>query len=427
MKSIVFISWHSDKQGIGKKISNCFREYLGQIFCRDIKVFASNVDIKHGWNDELTKALDGSKYGIMILTPQALDSTWMPYEFGVLRRNPKHVWCFHFGNVGRETLFSINQYLEFTEGELSAMLEAIVSQEWADKEIDGDDAQVIRGKIKEFVPKLLYDVSEIAKDIDYDYICNRDIRKKYEILLKNGSDLTLGKRVAFEATITDLKNQVERNEKALKDKDKEIARLTLANGRLKIEKNDLQSRIDELEKTLSLNLSKYGNAVDLGLPSGTLWADRNIGASSFNDYGEYFAWGEIKPKNGKYTLDTYTYHDKPKLLPHSHDAASANWGKEWEMPTKEQFDELIKYCEWHWTGKGYEVAGNNGNIIYLPAAGYKNEKLEEDRIWGEYWSSSLYKGDFDYAWYLSFGLDGCGIVDGARHDGCTVRAVLCRD
>ncbi len=156
--------------------------------------------------------------------------------------------------------------------------------------------------------------------------------------------------------------------------------------------------------------------VDLGLPSGTLWATCNIGATTPEGYGDYFAWGETKPKTTytginyshcieytdsltKYcTDDTYGTVDNKTTLEAEDDAATANWGGNWRMPTMEEVKELIDTCVWNRTTMngiyGYEITGLNGNIIFLPAAGYyENSKGDGNEMVGEfctYWTSSLY-------------------------------------
>ena len=141
-----------------------------------------------------------------------------------------------------------------------------------------------------------------------------------------------------------------------------------------------------------------GVAVDLGLPSGTLWADRNIGADSPEDCGDYFAWGETEPKTtynwstykwckGRYgTLTKYcadlasgTVDNKMTLEPED-DAATANWGEAWCMPTYEQIHELYDECTLKMITQngvnGYKMTGPNGNSIFIPAAGFRsNDKL----------------------------------------------------
>lgn len=151
--------------------------------------------------------------------------------------------------------------------------------------------------------------------------------------------------------------------------------------------------------------------VDLGLS--VKWATCNIGASSPEDYGDYFAWGETEPKeyydwsNYKWcrgSSDTMTKYctnssygtvDNKTTLDPEDDAATANWGGSWRMPTYEEQAELRNNCTWTWTTqngvKGYKVTGPNGNSIFLPAAGCRfNGYLNGIGSGGCDWSSSLY-------------------------------------
>lgn len=190
--------------------------------------------------------------------------------------------------------------------------------------------------------------------------------------------------------------------------------------------------------------------VDLGLPSGTLWATMNIGATSPEDYGDYFAWGETAPKdvynwstyqwcNGSYTTMTkyctnsnYGYNGftdgKTELDPED-DAATANWGSEWRMPSTSQIDELINNCISEWTTMN-GVNGRlftskiNGASLFLPAAGYRlDSSLNNAGSWGGYWSRTLYSSYPSYACDLYFNSGSVRWGYGDRHCGFTVRAV----
>ena len=168
--------------------------------------------------------------------------------------------------------------------------------------------------------------------------------------------------------------------------------------------------------------------VDLGLPSGLLWATCNVGASNPEDYGDYFAWGETTPKEIYYSPSNYTYSDNPTTLPSSADAATANWGAGWRMPTQTEMQELIDNCTVTWTTRngvnGSLFTGPNGNSIFLPAAGYRlvGEFLDAGSK-GLYWSSSLDSGNTDYAEHLYFLSDYCRMSNYYRDSGLTVRAV----
>ena len=177
-----------------------------------------------------------------------------------------------------------------------------------------------------------------------------------------------------------------------------------------------------------INPDNTGNHeyVDLGLS--VKWATCNVGASKPEDYGDYFAWGETKPKNS-YGSSNYSYKGNPVTLPISDDAARANWGGSWRMPTTAEQDELRKKCTWTWTTqngvKGYKVTSkSNGNSIFLPAAGCRlDSSLYDAGSYGYYWSSSLYTDGPLYAWrvyFYSSNVDGYGYD---RYCGFSVRPV----
>ncbi len=180
--------------------------------------------------------------------------------------------------------------------------------------------------------------------------------------------------------------------------------------------------------------------VDLGLPSGTLWATCNVGASSPEDYGWYFAWGETTTKstydlsaykwwNGSETTFTkYCTSDNKRVLELADDAARANWGGAWRMPTYDEMHELTD-CTWTWTtqdGKnGYRVTGSTGTSIFLPAAGYKSYDGGPSLAGslGSYWSSSLRTVDPFYAYDLYFNSGNVYTDYDDRYFGQSVRPV----
>ena len=175
----------------------------------------------------------------------------------------------------------------------------------------------------------------------------------------------------------------------------------------------------------TLNGHEY---VDLGLPSGTKWAACNVGANKPEECGNYFAWGEIKTKK-KYMEKTKKYTDNPIVLSSKDDAATANLGVGWRMPTREEMQELVDNCDTTWT-KQNGVKGmmftsrTNGNNIFLPAAGYHyGSNLSSVGYDGDYWSSSLRSDDMDYAWGLFFDANGYGVDNSHRYHGFSVRAV----
>lgn len=150
------------------------------------------------------------------------------------------------------------------------------------------------------------------------------------------------------------------------------------------------------------------DVVDLGLPSGTLWCTHNVGASAPEESGNYYQWGETKtaPDNN-YVEDNCAvcdksveellslgYIDENNNLTPQYDAAIANLGENWRMPTKEECQELVDNCSWEWTTqngvKGSKVTGPNGNSIFLPAAGDRlNKAASNYGSLGRYWNTKL--------------------------------------
>ena len=158
-----------------------------------------------------------------------------------------------------------------------------------------------------------------------------------------------------------------------------------------------------LQAQVNANGHEY---VDLGLPSGTLWATCNVGADWPMESGDYFAWGEIAPKS-RYTYNNYT-QPSPQDLDAAHDAATVNWGGDWRMPTGDELEELTRNCIWEWHSSGnsefggaagYKVSSTaTGNFIFLPAAGCKDEGgVREAGTDGYYWSKS-YRNEPSHQW-----------------------------
>ena len=174
----------------------------------------------------------------------------------------------------------------------------------------------------------------------------------------------------------------------------------------------------------SVSDSEY---VDLGLS--VKWATCNVGASKPEEYGDYFAWGETTTKSSYTESNSKTYGKSMGDIAgnSSYDAATANWGGTWRMPTKAEMQELIDKCNWKWKKqngvKGYKVTGPNGNSIFLPAAGYRDgSSLDDAGSNCSYWSSTP---DGIVAYYLRFERDYPYMGSyGHRGYGRSVRPVL---
>lgn len=233
---------------------------------------------------------------------------------------------------------------------------------------------------------------------------------------------------------------------------------TLATGQSDITRHEAHTKAQGLNWS-NANAPKYSAGstheyVDLGLPSGTLWATMNVGANSETDYGLYFAWGETEgytasqiPSKKKFYWDDYKFgspspfskygNDGLTKLELTDDAASVNMGGDWHMPTVEQFVELFNtdYVTNAWVTdyQGSGISGrlftsvNNGNTLFIPAAGFCHEG-EVDGVGGcgNVWSSSLSTYDVGTAWYFSFDNNEAGVNDigGGRFLGRSVRGVI---
>lgn len=170
--------------------------------------------------------------------------------------------------------------------------------------------------------------------------------------------------------------------------------------------------------------------INLGLPSGIYWAETNVGASSAEATGSFFAWGETQTKELYYDENS-TWYGKAHEgnLTASEDAATATWGEGISTPTEEQFQELIANCDWEWTTKngvkGYLITGKNEQSIFLPVTGYmKNDELYRDGFDGQYWTSTP---SADNRWarmlFMCQTENDHTIVAESRYQGCAIRAI----
>ena len=220
---------------------------------------------------------------------------------------------------------------------------------------------------------------------------------------------------ALQAEVNALKAELEKTKKALEDALKQ--------------KETSKPAAQPKEKTI-----KDGHEyVDLGLPSGLKWATCNIGARAPEASGDYFAWGEIKTKKSFSESGSLTYGKKKysiEIVGNSQlDAARANWGGSWRMPTKYECQELIDKCKWEWVTvngvNGYKVTGPSGASIFLPATGYRSgSSLNSAGSFGFYWSSTPNGINDYYACGLGFHSSNHNVNIYYRNNGQSVRSVL---
>lgn len=147
--------------------------------------------------------------------------------------------------------------------------------------------------------------------------------------------------------------------------------------------------------------------VDLGLPSGTLWASYDIGATKVGEFGDFFMWGEVEPKDPdgdwndddhKYIIDDefvkYNDRDKKRTLDPEDDAATSLWGNEWKIPSYTDWRELMKYCELKLKGESIVFVGPNGNELHFSR--YLLEEYDGCEFSCSWWASELDSSDDEY-------------------------------
>ncbi len=191
--------------------------------------------------------------------------------------------------------------------------------------------------------------------------------------------------------------------------------------------------------------AKAPEMVDLGLPSGTLWAQSNLGAETSGDYGNYYAWGETATKDA-YSWSNYKYCSKgqqnalTKYNTKSHygkvddktqldatdDMMKANCGYYYGIPTKEDWEELENQCTWTYNpGLGYTVRGKNRAVLFLPFAGYRSGlNLYDNGTGGYYWSSTLDQNSPDDAWFMHIRPNNHELGSYYRSQGRCIRPVM---
>lgn len=193
--------------------------------------------------------------------------------------------------------------------------------------------------------------------------------------------------------------------------------------------------------------------VDLGLPSGTRWANMNVGANREEEYGLYFAWGETVGYTSDVNDGHYFYKESYKwwsdgvgwtkyctkadegivdnktVLDPEDDAATVNWGGKWHMPSPDEIRELLDNTTSAWTtvngvdGRKF-TSKANGNSIFLPAAGYRGDsELEAAGLMAFYLSSTITEGNPTDSYWLEIDSDGAKLGDDDRGIGCSVRPV----
>ena len=340
-------------------------------------------------------------------------------------------------------------------------------------EVDGSVKLSLTGTLKNQIAILLLNlenVNELYGDAivgtEYSLEYNGD-RYEFKVVEKSDAKISIVQPAAKGMSYIALLPNVKENTEIRYDENNSIYECIIY-GEIKSNQLYYKANGDKMEVLEWHTVSSGGiehdghvhRYVDLGLPSKTLWAIRNVGADTIYEYGDYFAWGETKTKYDKgylvsnsKMLNENLFGNTPVSREDSivgisgnaeYDAARAIWGKEWRMPTNDECRELFVYCKREpmkmptpITDKtpngyvnGYMFTGPNGNHIFLPAAGWRDsetyngvvEDIYKVNIIGHYWHSSV----LNYGSGVLHLESGWSTVDyyASRHYGCTIRPVM---
>lgn len=234
-----------------------------------------------------------------------------------------------------------------------------------------------------------------------------------------------------------------------------ISQIAFAQGKINRDNRaQTTTQTSSVKPTVSGSVNSH-DYVDLGLPSGNLWATCNIGASKPSDYGDYFAWAEISPKE-EYSIFTcqsenWRFRDLindfekktcikapvDQIIGNTlYDAAKAQWGNDWILPSKKDYEELISKCKWKKTtlngAKGFIVTGSNGNRLFLPLAGYMHKagpsQLKCEGEHGFYWTGDYNDSEsnehLSYAFCLSSPQYNKAVCPQIRYMGHSIRPII---
>ncbi len=236
VKYDIFISWSKDDNDVGRRIANRLKEFISDVFSSFVDAFVSDVDITDKWFEELSDVLKGVKYGVMILTPKALDSAWVNYELGVLRGGDKIIKTFRFSDrIDRtKTPFAIRQDKQFDKETLLEFLTKV----YEDKNPGSNKKGFNRSFEREW-DSFYRDIQSYTAELDETYERNYLIRNQYD------------------KKISEQKVDIERLQKDLAAKEVEIQKLkTEMENYVDSDKTQLINALNEKIEKLNEDLAK---------------------------------------------------------------------------------------------------------------------------------------------------------------------------
>lgn len=301
----------------------------------------------------------------------------------------------------------------------------------------------LRAIIKDIEPETTYYYRAYTYDnysYNYGNICSFKIDKLADLQIALQSlEMEIGEIVEFDITsgngVYEIKNSNE-----------SVAMVNIDRERIKVEAITAGSTtitvIDMItQQTASIEVTVQAKdipseVIDLGLPSGTLWASYNVGATKPEEYGDYYAWGETEMKETcrwkNYSHCEGTQETCVNLGSNisgtKYDVAHAKWGGEWRLPTRDQIKELMNNCTSAWTTvsgvNGIMFTGPNGKTVFFPAAGYLGSEVLNSGSYGYYWSGDQDPKNAERAYNLSIQNGDLYCVNNYRFAGFSVRPVM---
>ena len=424
----VFISYSSKNQ----KVVEAMCAYLEQ---HKVRCFVAYRDIPKGvvWAKAIVEALDESKMMVVVFSEEFNLSDQVDREIELASEDKKPILTFRISNTmfkgaKKYYLKNINWIDAFPNPEnlfdsLLNNVNKLIGTSTLEKEVRKTEQKHIEQE------RLERERKEAATREKAEQERLERERREAEQKRLEQERIEREKREA-EAKIKAEQERLERERREAEQK-------RLEQERIEREKRETEAKRKnaEIQKSTS-NMANGHEYVDLGLPSGLKWATCNVGANKPEDYGDYFAWGEVNTKS-EYSPKKYKFGFLMTGFLNlitiggikKYDAARYNWGGKWRIPTKAELQELCDKCTWSLMSQngveGYKVTGPNGNSIFLPAAGGRyGSSLGNAGSYGLYWSSTPLDNNDYNAYDLTFDSGSHGTYSNFRDDGRSVRPVL---
>ncbi|MBO7256961.1 MAG: hypothetical protein J6V04_06495 [Bacteroidales bacterium] len=404
----------------------------------EINSYSATIDVDEAFDlvDDVAEAYDGYVNCEIILEISQDGKTWEEYDSWSLTANvepeqPVLIWRVVVSDItynDEEVLASFQEYISYMNDSV-----ADYTVEEAEDEMD-----IIAASFDGYIGcQIVMEISEDEGTTWNDYatwtltLVPQDTWRivTYDLIANDEADI-----VSFEEEVAELNEQA--GDFGVEMAEQYVDQLVVAfwgrlGGEVVLEATEDGGETWYDYYTWTMTLQEDHEYVDLGLPSGTLWATCNIGADLPQESGYYFAWGELTPKDSYSAANCDTWDVEMTDISGNpeYDAATANWGDQWCLPTKEQMEELLNECTANLIGGngfiGYQFIGPNGNILILPLVGYcEDSSIHQVESFGYYWTSTPVDGHLNQSYIAELDQDGTNrVISDDRFYGQSIRPV----